>query len=218
MLDGIFNDIFSKLETIIIDNDYQLDESLEWHQQIKTYLLRYRRIIGIIMLIILIYLLNYCDNLYLNKPVPAPTKINNQKGGAAAVAQAAAGAVTSSATNAVKGAATNAVKGAATNAVKGTEGEQGDDNPKPKNIVEEYKNMKESGMTKMDIGKHLGKKAGRYMGEKTLEFANWLYEILFALAISIAICMVIVPSVSFFFLGLICYFLLRKKIIAIKSL
>ena len=54
-------------------------------------------------------------------------------------------------------------------------------------------------------------------GEKAKEFAGWLYEILFAIAISLAICMVILPSLSFFIVGLICYFLLKSKMSSLKS-
>ena len=60
--------------------------------------------------------------------------------------------------------------------------------------------------------------AGAYVGEKFKEFAGWLYEILFAIAISIAICMVVLPSVSFFILGLICFILLKKKVSQVKGL
>ena len=73
-------------------------------------------------------------------------------------------------------------------------------------------------MTKTDMALSFGKQSGRYLGDKAAEFGNWLYEILFAIAISIAICMVVVPSISFFALGLICYFLLRKKMVTMKSL
>jgi hypothetical protein len=59
---------------------------------------------------------------------------------------------------------------------------------------------------------------GSYAGEKFKEFSGWLYEILFAIAISIAICMVVLPSLSFFIIGIICFFLLKSKISSFKSL
>lgn len=84
--------------------------------------------------------------------------------------------------------------------------------------VEEFKSMRASGFsTKAAIGKNVYQ-AGAYVGEKFKEFAGWLYEILFAIAISIAICMVVLPSVSFFILALICFFLLKKKVSQVKGL
>lgn len=77
--------------------------------------------------------------------------------------------------------------------------------------------MRSAGMSKAGVAKELAGQAGRYAVDKFKEFAGWLYEILFALAISIAICMIVVPSIAFFALGLICYFLLRKKISSIKA-
>lgn len=77
--------------------------------------------------------------------------------------------------------------------------------------------MKGLGMSKAGIAKELAGQAGQYAVDKFKEFSGWLYEILFALAISIAICMIVVPSIAFFALGLICYFLLRKKISSMKA-
>jgi hypothetical protein len=85
-------------------------------------------------------------------------------------------------------------------------------------ILDEMKSMRDAGFsTKAIIGKNVYQ-AGAYAGEKFKEFAGWLYEILFAIAISIAICMVVLPSVSFFILGLICFILLKKKVSQVKGL
>lgn len=188
---GMLDKIINSIKTILLDDDYKIDDQLEWSEQLNIYILRYRRIIGIFMLIILLYLLNYCDNLGFGA-----IKQVNQRGGAGIIAKGISSVAAS-------GAAQNAIAGAANN--------------KPKHLAEELKGMKTAGMTKIDITKHLGGQAMRFGKEKAFEFANWLYEILFALAISIAICMVVVPSISFFALGLVCYFLLRKKMVAIKS-
>ena len=44
------NNIFIDL---IIDNNYQIDDTLEWKEQFVLYIMRYRRVIGTIILIIL---------------------------------------------------------------------------------------------------------------------------------------------------------------------
>ena len=77
--------------------------------------------------------------------------------------------------------------------------------------------MREAGMSRVGSGLELTRQGGQFVADKFKEFANWLYEILFAIAISIAICMIVVPSIAFFALGLICYFLLRKKISSMKA-
>jgi hypothetical protein len=82
--------------------------------------------------------------------------------------------------------------------------------------------LKEQGLTDDQITSTLrGKKytdVKNYVGDKLSGFANWLYEILFAIAISIAICMVILPTLSFFILALFCYILLGKKIGSVKNI
>jgi hypothetical protein len=58
---------------------------------------------------------------------------------------------------------------------------------------------------------------GYYATGKMKEYAGWFYQILYAIAISLAICMVVLPSISFFFIGLICYFLLKYKMARMKA-
>jgi hypothetical protein len=218
------------LNWLIIDENYKLDDNLKWNEQIPNFIMHYRRIIGIIMLIILIGIMKYCDGI---KKKPASYKI--QKGGgsdynfgqftfgagaAAAAAGSGSGPAAAAAAAGSGGSSSDVVNAtkAINSAAKGATAVATNNSGKPKNLVEDIKGMKDAGMTKMDMAKNFGSRTGRFIGEKSAEFANWLYEILFALAISVAICMIIIPSVSFFFLGLICYFLLRKKIVSIKSL
>jgi len=80
-----------------------------------------------------------------------------------------------------------------------------------------YSDMRNAGMSRFGSGLELTRQGGQFVADKFKEFASWLYEILFAIAISIAICMIVVPSIAFFALGLICYFLLRKKLITMKA-
>lgn len=81
----------------------------------------------------------------------------------------------------------------------------------------EMAEMRKAGFTKTQARAQMLYNVGAAAGEKAKEFAGWLYEILFAIAISLAICMVILPSLSFFIVGLICYFLLKSKMSSLKS-
>ena len=84
--------------------------------------------------------------------------------------------------------------------------------------IQEMQSMRAAGKSKLSIAGNMAYQAGAYVGDKAKEFAGWLYEILFAIAISIAICMVVLPSISFFIVGIICFFLLKSKISTFKSL
>jgi len=49
------------ISNLLIDDDYKLDDTLEWTEQIDIYIMRYRRIIGIMMLVILLWIMRYCN-------------------------------------------------------------------------------------------------------------------------------------------------------------
>lgn len=57
-----------------------------------------------------------------------------------------------------------------------------------------------------------------WAGNKFKDMSGWLYQFLFAIALTISICAIILPSVSFLIIGIICYFLLRKRMIQLKSM
>ena len=46
-------------------------------------------------------------------------------------------------------------------------------------------------------------------GEKFKDYSGWLYQMLFSIAITIAICMIILPSLCFVIITVICFFLLK---------
>ena len=49
------------------------------------------------------------------------------------------------------------------------------------------------------------------------ENADWFYGMLYAVAISLVVCIITIPSIAFFICGLICYVLLKNNMKAIKS-
>jgi hypothetical protein len=252
------NNIFIDL---IIDNNYQIDDTLEWKEQFVLYIMRYRRVIGTIILIILLLIMKYCkwepnnvrDNIRNNSKqigggpaaaiVAAPAAAAVLGSGAAGAAGAAgasvagsggAAALASSAGASVAGSGgaaalastvgqsvgSNAAKNLAQDALSNAKSGNGrSDSRKLMNIATggKYSAMRNAGMNRFESGLELTRQGGQFVADKFKEFANWLYEILFAIAISIAICMIVVPSIAFFALGLICYFLLRKKISSMKA-
>jgi len=220
-MEQLLTKINNTLADLIIDNNYQIDDTLEWHEQLVLYIMRYRRIIGTIILITLILIMKYCK--WEHKDVGYVSK---QNGGAAllplaAGAGSAAGAVGSDGAAALastmgKSVGSNVAQNLAKNAV--TQGAATNSAGKiPTGTIAQFKAMRAAGMSRFGAGMQLGKQAGQYAADKFKEFSSWLYEILFAIAISIAICMIVMPSIAFFALGLICYFLLRKKISSMKA-
>jgi hypothetical protein len=199
------------IKDILIDNDYEIDTNAELHIQFQQYLLRYRRIIGMIMLVILISIMYYCNDYSSIKQNGGDNaemikKIQDNKRFAQLKAE-------SNAENAKQAANAAAEAGKARTAAVFGQSKIGQSLGST-GIGAKLIEMKAAGKTKGQMAYALGGMAA----DKFKEFATWLYEILFAIAISIAICMIVVPSLSFFALGLVCYFLLRSKISTIKGL
>lgn len=170
---SIFDSIQNTIETYLIFNEYKINPNDDCLTQIKMFILRYRRIIGIILLIILLYIGVNCD-IYTY----------SQKGGAS-IKKFIKGKFDKKSINSL-------------------------DTGQIGNVVGD--NSKSAKLGRMTY------QAGAYTGDKFKEFAGWLYQILFAIALSIAICMVVLPSITFFIVGIICFFLLKSKMSSFKSL
>jgi len=72
------------------------------------------------------------------------------------------------------------------------------------------------GLASKGLGKGYG--AGAYVAQGIRNNADWFYGMLYAIAISLAVFMVTIPSISFFIVGIICYFLLKDKMKTLKGL
>lgn len=181
------------INTLIIKK-HTINSNDDLLTQFKCFILRYRRIIGIILLCILLYLDSNCNNY-----ITYTSKSKNIKGGGGSDA-AGAGSGT----------------GTQETGTPGT------------SIVPDYKKGYNEGMQIYEKGKGKLKdfvakdgkfyNAGAYAGNKFKDFSGWLYQFLFSIAITIAICMIILPSLSFLIIGIICYFLFKKKMSSIKSI
>ena len=50
------------------------------------------------------------------------------------------------------------------------------------------------------------------------ENADWFYGLLYAIVLSLVVCIITIPSIAFFIMGLICYVLLKNKMKFVKGL
>ena len=48
--------------------------------------------------------------------------------------------------------------------------------------------------------------------------ADWFYGMIYAVAISLAVCIITIPSIAFFIVGIICFVLLKGKMKYFKGL
>jgi hypothetical protein len=74
--------------------------------------------------------------------------------------------------------------------------------------------------TKGDYAKSIAGSAygmGSRAVDSIKENAGWFYQLLFSIAISLIICIIVVPTISFFFIALICFFLLKHKMSNLKG-
>lgn len=222
----------------LIDKNIIINENDNNINKLKNYLLKYKRIIAIILLIILLIIGYYCDLKYLdfnfnnlqkdnnknNKilvggtnstPVAAPvvspvsTPAPAPASGAAAPAAKEPKGKRSKTSKVLKGykpkALTAASKSKAAKAVKGA-----------------YKDVKSTLKDgKMAALKSAGKGMSSFAQNRVdsfKEFAPWFYGILYSIAITIIGCIVVLPALGFFFIGIVCYALLKDKIGYIKGL
>lgn len=270
---------YDYLDNILVFKEYEINPDDDLITQTKMFILRYRRIIGILILIILLYMGFNCDfgkgkGKGENADRNEDRKENVQKGGdgdfsfsgspeatAARVAneklansikaehelekkkaemkaklvKADANKSAKDAEDASKKSADAALQKKAANKAARKKlsflerkklDYSGDAKLSSKassafgktDLGKKISGLKEAGYNKKQIAGKLAYQAGAYAVDKAKEFAGWLYEILFAIAISIAICMVVLPSISFFIVGIICFFLLKSKISTFKSL
>lgn len=184
---------------VIKDNTINDSDSNSVLTQTKKFILKYRRIIGIFLLIGLLYIDYKCNTI--NKI--GINKIGTMKGGSklhmsggAAAAAAAAGAL---------GKVAPAITAAGASGPVGA-----------KQALE--KGLKTANNANPQKKDNYFYRKGAYAGEQFKDFSGWLYQILFSIAITIAICMIILPSLCFVIITVICFFLLKKKMAAFKSL
>ena len=258
---------YNYIKHLLIIDEYIINDDDKLIIKIKYFILRYRRIIGIILLFILLYINSKCDTrntgdtMYSNKsmvggsnedfnrfkaefnakqasklkstnshepifqslkevqntPPPRPTaakpKFAEQPTVAAATTPATPPATVAAATSA-KSTLKDKIKGAAQKTTAA-----GKSINKGAKAVSSKTNKIAKGVSSKTKGIRKGAYSGAaYVGNKFKDMSGWFYEILFSIALAIAICAIILPSLSFLIIGIICYFLFKKKMIHIKSM
>jgi hypothetical protein len=190
MYDNIYN--------YLIDKDIIIDDKDIFINKLKYFLLKYKRIIAIILLIILLFIGYNCNLIYLdfdlyqdnqikNKNIDKIDKIDkNISGGYKADFTLSKskvlpklGAAAKSAGSSIKSGAKTALSAA-----------------KPKNIY----------------------KFGERRAEDAKALAPRFYSFLYSIALTALAFLIFVPTIGFLIVGIICYSLLRSKIGYIKSL
>jgi len=271
ILNYIYN-AYTYLEDLLIIKEYEINSRDDWIIKSKNFLLRYRRIIGIVMLSIVIYLALYCEPIELiqnnareesvqkggaglefgslsfsGSPEANQKRVANEKEAKAKEARKQKALTKKREQNEIKSAYDKEKKDKANAEVK----QKATADAAQKELERKaYKSMSSSDKAKLQAGqklsefketktgKTLGKfagksgkgkaamitkglgsgayKVGAYVGETAKEYSQIFYQILFAVVITVCILMIFLPSLSFFFLGLVCYFLLKKKMANLK--
>lgn len=195
-------EIQNYLETLYeIIKDYLIDKEINIHNEdtfktkSKKFLIKYKRLIGLISLIILILIPYYCFD---REEFPI------QKGGVISVADAAKHFKD---------------KAASTEALKAGKAEFEKEQKKAKSQATKDKFLAKDleGKPLQRVGA-IGYRAGAVVGEAFKDNADWFYGLLYSIAATVAIFMLVVPSIAFFAIGIMCFFLLKDKIKYFKGL
>jgi len=210
-----FNTINNTIYIYLIDNNIIIYDDDDMQLKIYKYTLKYKKIIGIILLIILL-IIGYYNNFFniinnSNDSNDSKNDIILQKGGAAAVPSAAVPTKTLY-SQFKSGISKRKYKGAAEYDLKLKAAGEAKDKAK-EYITEGAKktfNKATSASTYYD--------AGASVARKFKDNVDVIYQILYAIALFIVLCIITIPALSFFIIGIFCYFLLKDKMKTIKRL
>ena len=178
--------------------------------QIKYYLVKYRRIIGVCLLLILIYYIT--PNIYTNTNTNRTISICNTEhtgGGYMATLKEKTGY--------------NKLFGSVVKDEKGNIKDKGGYFTQKKADIDKFKATtsgtvlaKGRGAGKMAY--RAGKDAVKYGADIYSSYSDMIFSILYQIAFVIIICIIFVPSLAFVIGGIICFTLLQRRINYLKSL
>ena len=207
-----FNTINNTIYIYLIDNNIIIYDDDDTQLKIYKYTLKYKKIIGIILLIILL-IIGYYNNFFniinnsndSNDSNDSKNDIILQKGGAAVPTKTLYSQFKS-------GISKRKYKGAAEYDLKLKAAGEAKDKAK-EYIAEGAKktfNKATSASTYYD--------AGASAARKFKDNVDVIYQILYAIALFIVLCIITIPALSFFIIGIFSYFLLKDKMKTIKRL
>ena len=214
-----FNDIVNTITNYLIDNDIIITDNDTYDIKLKKYVLKYKRIIGIICLIILLIIGYYCDPLHLYYKDDSKDLSNNliQSGGFSADEKARAKVQVMAEQAQAK--AAKAQKKADKKADKSTKKETmaAKGEAKMEKHAKGAKNIaKKATSLKTNTGAISG--AADATGKLISNNADLVVQIFYSIALFILICIVTIPAIAFVVVGLLCYVLLKPKIEGLKAL
>lgn len=205
--DNIFYTIKDSLinKEIVINDDYDADVKL------KLYLLKYRILIGLILLILLI-VLGYYYNPYENLFNSNSNDSQVQRGGAETPTPSIETAALE--TPATPSRTRRALIRQGRTTIE-TLAKVGRPIKKAgKKSLETAKDVYNDPKKYLNKGFDFGAAAAHKIGDNS----DLIYQILYSVALFIVICIVAIPSVGFLIIGIVCYFLLKDKMKTIKGL
>jgi hypothetical protein len=229
IINNIINNITNNITNYLIDNEITINDDDDIYIKIKKFLLKYKRIISIICLIILLIIGYTCDFYHIINNDYNDNQIQN--GGATPEEKAAR--KEEKATLKAKGVADRAAERdkAAEEKAKAKK-EKSDAKAAGPGKLEK---MSDKGAAKMEAHKQSVKdfkkkakslstytnaigSASSAAGDLISNNADLIFQIFYSIAIFILICIVTIPFIAFIVVGIICFVLLKPKIDALKEL
>ena len=224
--------ISNSIYKYFIDDNIIIDDKSSVNIKIKLTILKYKKLIALVLLLILLVIVVIYNPFYFpytnNINHTNTTKINSriQNGGSgfeglAGLAEKVVSTIKPADISALGTAASSAfgpeaqkALGTATSSALGGMGSLPPTNSSSSNTKNTVRNVIKKKL------KAAGTKvynAGASLANKFKDIAPYLYSILYAVALFVVMCILIVPSAAFLIVGLICYLLLKSKMKYIKS-
>ena len=233
-----FNDyiniFYNKINNYFIDNEIIINDNDDNYIKFKKYLVKYKRIIGVILLIILLSIGYCCDFDFSNNESNSYGNDNDndnkniQKGGslnnAAMVAKARAASALKRAEAAAAEVASKLAKEAKDAKSKlgfGSKSRAKLDMKLDKvgKTIGKIKSVKAKDVKKgITTGATKMFDAGAAAAQGFKDNSDVIYQVFYSIAIFIVLCIVAIPSVALLGIGIICYFLLKDKMKTLKGL
>jgi len=221
-IDVYINNIYQRLHNHFIDKDIKIYDSdidsdsndyYKFYKTLESYILKYKRIIALIILIFLLIIGHNNNYFGLFDNVNNKTKTIKHVGGAASLLSAASGSIGN--LSAAAGSIGNA--SAMANTASGKLG------MKDKLLARANETLRKQGEALSGAKDSVKEGAKTVFSPSTYvsgfrDNADWIYRILYSVAIFIVICIVTIPTIAFIFIGIICFFLLKSRIKGLKSL
>jgi hypothetical protein len=241
-----FNDyiniFYDKINNYFIDNEIIINDNDDNYIKFKKYLVKYKRIIGVILLIILLSIGYCCDFDFSNNESNSYSNIdiddnkNIQKGGAFNNSMVAAARARSALKRDRQAAFDEAAKldkadadaaaATAAKAAKDAKSKLGFGSKsaakiglKKDKIIGKIKSIKTKDVKKgITTGATKMFDAGAAAAQGFKDNSDVIYQVFYSIAIFIVLCIVAIPSVALLGIGIICYFLLKDKMKTLKGL